>query len=173
MTRIKFLGLLLLLTQVSISNAASLSKDELQFFEDINCTVAIASEFGHRIEDLRAFKGVANGCINLAQVEKVGPADTHSENCRPILERARGAINGRAIPVEEQAITDMCLHTIHSKVLEGASQKKVSEIYLEEVAGNSILRVRFCRSQGWSPPESGKQCVAFYSHLAGESASQK
>lgn len=173
MIRIKFLGLLLLITQISISNSASLSKDERQFFEDINCTVAIASEFGHRIEDLRAFKGVANGCINLAQVEKFGPADPHSENCRPILERARDAINGRAIPVEEQAITDMCSHSIRSKVPQGISRGLGPETYHEEVTGNAILRVRFCRSQGWSSSALGKKCVAFYNHLAGESVIQK
>jgi hypothetical protein len=88
------------------------------------------------------------------------------------LERARDAINGRSIPVEEQAITDMCLHLIRFKPSESASHA-VSEAYLDKVTGNAISRAIFCRSQGWLPPASGKQCVAFYNHLAGESANQK
>lgn len=173
MNSVKFLGLFFVFTHINISNAASLSQDELQLFEDINCTVAIASEFGHQIGDMRAFLGVARGCITLAQVEKFGAADAHSVNCRSILERARSAINGRAIPVDEQAITDMCLHTIRSKAPESPPQAQAAETYLVKVSGNAISRVQFCRSQGWIPPASGKQCVAFYNYLASESPNKK
>jgi hypothetical protein len=38
----------------------------------ILCTVAIASAFGYKLEDLRAFATVARGCVKLSNVEKYG-----------------------------------------------------------------------------------------------------
>jgi hypothetical protein len=131
---------------------------------EILCTVAIAGEFGYRLEDVRSFAGAARGCVELSRAEKYGAMDAISQQCLPPLQRAREAMNGKHIAVDEQAVTDMCLHTIRAQS-SGEINPAGDTIYIDEVKGNAIARYAFCKGRGMS----GQQCVLFYEQLAGGS----
>ena len=156
--------LLFWISAVGISNLAfseSLTAPDKE--KEILCTVAIASEFGYRMDDSRSFAGTARGCVELDKVERYGAMDAASRRCLAPLQRAREAMNGRHIAVEEQAITDMCLHVIRAQSSDGINLAG-DEAYLDEVRGNAIARYAFCKGHGMS----GQQCVSFYEHLAGD-----
>jgi len=132
--------------------------------EEILCTVAIASAFGYKAEDLRAFTTVARGCVELSKVEKYGAMDASSDRCLQTLRRAREAMNGRPLAVDEQAITDMCLNVIEAKSIGEEVSPQSKDAYIEDVTGSAIFRSAIFRKNNMS----GSQCVLFFRELAGD-----
>lgn len=132
--------------------------------QEILCAVAIASDLGYRIENLRAFTAAARGCVELSNAEKYGVQNAVSEQCLATLQRARESMNGKSIPADEHAITDMCLNVLEAKSFDETVVRGGKDAYIQEVSGNAILNASFCKKSNLS----GYQCVLFYRELAGD-----
>jgi hypothetical protein len=159
----KLIAALIFISAVTSNSARSESFTMPDQQKEILCAVAIAGEFGYSVKDLRAFTTVARGCVELSNVEKYGAVDVPSERCLPTLQRAREAMDGRPIAIDEQAITDLCLNVMKAKSFDEKVSPQGKDAYIEDVRGNAIFRSAFCQQKNMS----GRQCVLFYRELAG------